>query len=555
MEALAISAANLNTIENNLGEVAKELSGVVLNVNDVNDHVNSVESKVSSLNDEIKNLIEEVRQTTIITNARQNIMYNNSIIEKKFGYYDNVRRTTESILDVILNPNLNREALVNLRDNVILNNPNYWLCNALAALTSWILDDKESADRETLKALDKNEEKTSLFFCYVNLKVGRVSSSVNWLNKYLSLEDPTDLDNDFLTVFDMVANGMFGNQERQIFMDKIFGWFGDLNANSVIYNEQIEVWNNFINEFKNDGADFPYLYKLSIDYPIVFNNLNYASTYEPLKKHFNSILIKEKSNKSLNQVINDLIYKYEDNENVYQKDNLKNNLIIENNGNLEKANSIFDKKMKVYNTSIDLISLLSNIIIYSDLYDVSVETQKIALSLCKDYIIKAIERFNSNIKNNEISFRIDEFSDKSSDGTNYDEVRNNLTNYLDNKFDKEDKFSIVALIVVNIIGIIGIFLTMNNSVLFGLLVALLIIGNLLLIYKMSKTRKLLLNEKKRLEMLYINQIDNVMAEILDYGNIMANAKDHYEDLISYLNNLNPVDYMESNGERNLNIGG
>ncbi len=72
---------------------------------------------------------------------------------------------------------------------------------------------------------------------------------------------------------------------------------------------------------------------------------------------------------------------------------------------------------------------------------------------------------------------------------------------------------------------------------------------------MSKTRKLLLNEKKRLEMLYINQIDNVMAEILDYGNIMANAKDHYEDLISYLNNLNPVDYMESNGERNLNIGG
>lgn len=99
MEALAISAANLNAIEKNLGDVAKELTGVIVNVNDVNDQVNKVEEKVSTLNDEVKNLVKEIRETTIITNARQSIMYNNEQIEKKYGYYDQVRRTTESLID------------------------------------------------------------------------------------------------------------------------------------------------------------------------------------------------------------------------------------------------------------------------------------------------------------------------------------------------------------------------------------------------------------------------------------------------------------------------
>ena len=106
MEALAISAANLDAIEENLGSVAKELGGVIENVSDVNSHVNEVENKVTGLNNEVKNLVNEIRETTILTNARQSIMYNNAQIEKKFGYYDVLRRQTTSLLDAIFNSNI-----------------------------------------------------------------------------------------------------------------------------------------------------------------------------------------------------------------------------------------------------------------------------------------------------------------------------------------------------------------------------------------------------------------------------------------------------------------
>ena len=134
MEALTISAANLNTIEQNLGSVAKELGGVISNVNNVNDHVNDIENKVTGLNNEVKNLVNEIRETTIITNARQNIMYNNAQIEKKFGYYDSLRRQTTSLLDAISNSNISLESIIKLREDILLNNPNYWLANAIAAL-------------------------------------------------------------------------------------------------------------------------------------------------------------------------------------------------------------------------------------------------------------------------------------------------------------------------------------------------------------------------------------------------------------------------------------
>ena len=135
MEALAISAANLDTIERNLNSVANELTGVITNVSTVNNQVTKVENQVNHLNNEVQNLVKEIRETTVITNARQAIMYNNDQIEKKYGYYDKVRRTTESLLDAIDNSNISATALKNLNQDLILNNPNYWLSNALAALS------------------------------------------------------------------------------------------------------------------------------------------------------------------------------------------------------------------------------------------------------------------------------------------------------------------------------------------------------------------------------------------------------------------------------------
>ena len=75
---------------------------------------------------------------------------------------------------------------------LLLNNPNYWLANALSAVAFWLLDDKDNCNKEVINSMRKNAHKTSLFFTLINLKYNRIDSSIRWLSKYLSFQNHQD---------------------------------------------------------------------------------------------------------------------------------------------------------------------------------------------------------------------------------------------------------------------------------------------------------------------------------------------------------------------------
>lgn len=554
MEALTISAANLDTIERNLGAVANELSGVINNVSSVNTQVNKVEEQVATLNDEVKNLVKEIRETTIITNARQSIMYNNAEIEKKYGYYDKVRRTTESLMDAIENSNISIASLINLKEELILHNPNYWLANALASLTSWVLNDRENTEKELNNALKKDVKKTSLFFCLINHKLGRTTTSINWLKKYLSEEDPTNLDRDFITIIDLVTTGSFGNEAKKIVLDKVDVWFNRINSNSQIQAKQLSFWEEYISSKEESDIRMPYLEIYTPDISILKNNLTISSSYLNVLSELESITYSNKSNKKINEVLNNLIYEYETNEQKYQLDNLKNNLIISCNGNREEAERLFKKEQSVYEEETDLLTLLSNIIIYKELYKVSSETQKLALALMKNYIINVYKAKNKKIDNNTFNIVIGEFTTTTTDGTNGNEIKSEINTYINNKFSSEDKDLIITLLIINIVGIIGIFITLNNKILSTILILIIIVGNIILFYKLNKRNALRNLEKNKMKTSLWNSIEKVLAETIDYKNMQKEDEQHYYELINFLSNLKADNYINSNNERNINIG-
>lgn len=554
MEALTISAANLDTIERNLGAVANELSGVINNVSSVNTQVNKVEEQVATLNDEVKNLVKEIRETTIITNARQSIMYNNAEIEKKYGYYDKVRRTTESLMDAIENSNISIASLINLKEELILRNPNYWLANALASLTSWVLNDRENTEKELNNALKKDVKKTSLFFCFINHKLGRTTTSINWLKKYLSEEDPTNLDRDFITIIDLVTTGSFGNEAKKIVLDKVDVWFNRINSDSQIHAKQLSFWEEYISSKEESDIRMPYLEIYTPDISILKNNLTISSSYLNVLSELESITYSNKSNKKINEVLNNLIYEYETNEQKYQLDNLKNNLIISCNGNREEAERLFKKEQSVYEEETDLLTLLSNIIIYKELYKVSSETQKLALALMKNYIINVYEAKNKKIDNNTFNIVIGEFTTTTTDGTNGNEIKSEINTYINNKFNSEDKDLIITLLIINIVGIIGIFITLNNKILSTILILIIIVGNIILFYKLNKRNALRNLEKNKMKTSLWNSTEKVLAETIDYKNMQKEDEQHYYELINFLSNLKADNYINSNNERNINIG-
>ena len=551
MEALAISAANLNIIEDNLGAVAKELNGVVSNVNYMNDHVAEVETKVESLNNEIQNMMHEIRENTIITNARQSIMYNNQEIEKKFGYFDNVRRVTLSLLDAVKYSSIHQNTLKKLREDILLNNPNYWLTNALASLTSWVLDDKQNTYKELNNALRLDEEKTSIFFTLINIKLGRHDTAINWLNKYLSLQNPTNLSKDFVNILDLVASGIFGDEEKRTVLNKIKEWQRDLNSNQEIIDKQINTWISYIEEQETNNMAFHYLPFSTKDFNVLNDNIFITSSYKKVLNRFQNIFTSTPSNKKVDEILKTLIYEYEEQEQIYQEDNFRNSLLIECNGNREEANKLYQKQKDVFNKKRDIISLLTNIAIYPEQYKVSNETQKIALTLVKEHIRAAYVEINKHIKNNDIELSFGDFTTTTKDGSNYLEATKQLNTYLSNIYDIEDKNLLLLLIFIDIVGLLSIFLTLNIPILTGILVIILIIANILIFKNISNKQKVRKLEKQRKKEVLSISLEKVFAEITDYSNVLKENQLQYNNLEAYLNNLNVEDYIKNNEERNI----
>jgi len=514
-----------------------------------------MEEKVEGLNNEVKSLVKEIQETTIITNARQSIMYNNDQIEKKYGYYDKVRRITESLLQSIENSNISVNAIRNLRQDLILNNPNYWLANALACLTAWVTNDRENTEKELKNALLKDEEKTSLFFCLVNLKLKRTDTSINWLNKYLNNQDPSNLSSDFITILDLVSSGVFGNEEKTIVLNKIRDWFIRLNQDPTIQTNQVNKWKEYIKENEDTVVKLPCLEVFSKEADLLKTNLITTSSYQNVLDNFSSITNNNYTNKSIDDIISNLIYEYETKEQEYQKDNLKNRLIIECNGNREQADKLFKKQESIYLNRVDLVSLLTNIIMYKDLFKVSNETQKLALALNKKYIIDAYEEINKSIYTGPITIETDGFTTTTNDGTNVQEIEDNLNVHLNSIFNQEDKDILLILLGINILGIIGIFVTMNSKILSGIIIVLLIIGNLVFFAKLGKRKQLRDQGKSILGKKISDTLEKTLAEAMDYSNMIKDDQKKYEELKAYLTNINPVNYINTNNERNIEIGG
>ena len=550
MEAVAISQANLNTIAQNMEAVAKELNGVINNINDVNNKMNNMDSKILGLNNDVNSIIEEIRSNTIINNARQSIMYNNNIIEKKYGYYDNLRRNIESMLERLDNNILTENEIKNLKNNISMNNPNYWLANASLAIINWLLNNKDEANRELKVALKKDCEKTCLLMIMLYLKLGKKQTVIHWLNYYLNHQDPLNIKSEFITILDLVSSSYLGEEGKGILISTIQEWLNKLNNN--IKEKQTNKWIDKINNYRKERKIFNNITDFAKNKDIIINNITIFESYHQTSEFIDNILNAEHEDKNILNTINNLIYDYEESEKLYQLDNLKNELLIKTNGNKEEAERLYEKEKNAYSESSNILDLLYNLINDTDKYQVSSNTIKLALSFHKEFIIKALENINKEINESEINFNIDDIYASTKDGKNLDKVKEDIKNSAERKYPDDDKTLILLSLVICIIGLIAVLLSTNNSTISLITLAIILLVNVIIINKLNKKGRLINEQKKS----YIDNIRGLyeknFAECTDYFNIMQEEKELLNNLITKIQNINLNNVIKLN-ERNINI--
>ena len=550
MEALAISAANLDVIEKSMGDVAKSLGGVISNVNNVNSHVAEIENKVLGLNDEIKRLVDDIRENTIISNARQSIIMNNSVLEKKYGYYDTVRRAASSLASSLNKSKMSKSYLQKIRYDVLLNNPNYWLSNAYAAVCDWLINDKASCDIEVRNALNLDANKTSLFFSMLYIKLERENVATKWLSKYLSTLNPMKLNDDFVYVFDLISNGAFGSSGLAVLKETIDSWNNRLYSDINVQKELLDLWESFINLARKKHA-VPFL-KFVENGNDILNNMEISELYSEIANTLESIIKNEGKKRTVDDLLNEVLFSAENNEKVYRKDNLMNQLIIENNGNREKAKELFEKQEGIYDEEMNFHLLCSNMVINFNRYEVSEQARVLALSYVKKYIIQLFEVFNSQINNDPIKFTLNDYTVETIDGSNIEEVKKEYESFVDEKYAPNYGYNLITIAVATLVGIIALVFASSNMILVAIICCVFILVDCFAIYNILKEISAKNKLKSDLINSYVVILEKSFAQITDYKNTLEEKKKDYQKLVTLLDSLNTTNSFASS-DRNIQI--
>ena len=98
MEERIIERADLRTIENNLGAIHNDLQTLDSNVGTVNSNIKVVYSEIEALAKEFKEFVGIQQKANRLGQAETRLVKIRQDLEKKYGHYDIVRRTTTGIL-------------------------------------------------------------------------------------------------------------------------------------------------------------------------------------------------------------------------------------------------------------------------------------------------------------------------------------------------------------------------------------------------------------------------------------------------------------------------
>lgn len=559
------------TIDDYIADGIDKIYETINNVDvKLDDNFNDLKEEVNKLNIEVNNLVTSLRETTIVTEAKQNIMISQMEFDKRYQYRDDVRN---KILGIIQSLDINvikKSTIENLRDDSLINNHNYWLSSSLVALCSWYTNNKEMAYIALESAIKYNDQKTSLLFSLIHLYAKKYDGAIKWFDRYLELQDPLKTEGIFVLVVDLITSGVLGNEGTTKFLNKINEWTRELDKIDHIYNKQVSFWENYFSNIitNKDISISSYISDYVLEASELKDKLILSKCYSEFIQKFKNIYDKKNYDvisfeKKIEKIIGNLIYDYDYDEYELKKDIIKNKLIVNENGNVEEALKKFENNNSIILNEVDdLYTIITNIALNEteNNYLLTINTRKVCLGLCKKYILTG---YNNVIKkyfnNKELNFTImiDDWTGITKNGSNEKELQTYLEEFYLNKNKqnlKEDKLFNREMLIAIIIGLIGTIISYKIPILSIIILLSTIIFCICQMYIINKKN----SEKKEKVNIMIQEnkklLNKIIIEIVDFCLMYNENNINIDDFSDYINKYNPNDFIITNSdERNIII--
>lgn len=567
-----IHQADLREIENKLRSIHEGLQTIDARVDVANENLQIVYDEIGSLAQEFHEFVNIQQKANRLGQAETRLVKIRQEIEKKYGHYDIVRRTTTGILQADDLGIVKKETISTATEELMISTPGYWLAPCLVALAAWINDQPELAEKAVKEGIKRNDEKTSLFFALICRRANRKNACLKWTQRYLANQDEENLDRNSIIILDAFASGLLGADTEGVISRQMNEWLSRLEEKPGFTERQTEQWSEAINLKRSELDEdlYPNLRKYSNSWPVLEDILEGAHLHEQMLNYLTDIFEKKGSTESVKEQLDDildtLVTDFDNEELVLRKQEKFEQFVVDFGGDDNRAHQNMSIEVTAFETHKDFTQLLTDVAMKPESSHSSISTQKFALALSRDWVTNAYNDVTAKNRMKipyEIEINVDTFNDKSTDGQNENELiekfnsqidsekEQTLANYFPSLFDKFLLYGGIA------IGVIGLMMMISGNVFLGLIA---IIAGIFMVLKHKSNIENIETSRKKIEEQYEDKRVNgeqiiraILAEIVDFRIEFAEKDAESTKVLDFLEQIRPEQYVNKLASSNRKI--
>ena len=570
MSDRVIEQADLRTIEHNLGAIHNDLQTLDSNVGAVN--IKVVYDEIGSLAKEFHDFVSVQQRANRLNQAETRLVKIRQELEKKYGHYDIVRRTTTGILQADDIGIVKKDTISNATEDLMISTPGYWLAPCLVALAAWINDQPELAEKAIKEGIKRNDEKTSLFFALICRRADRKEACLKWTQRYLANQDEENLDRKTIIVLDAFASGLFGADTEGVISRQMNEWLQHLEEKPGFTEKQTQQWSEAINLKRKpiDTSSYTYLRKYSKTWPVLEDILEGAHLHAEMLEYLIGIFEQKVSTatvrEQLDDILDSLVTDFDDEELPLRKEEKFEQFIVDFRGDESRARQNMNVEQTAFETHKDFTQLLTDAAMKPETAHSSVSTQKFAFALSRDWVMNAyndVVAQNRMKIPNEIEINVDTFNDTTVDGQNENELLERFSTLVSSERDAElatcvmssfEQFCLYGGIAV---GVIGLVMLLFGNKFLGLIAVIAGVGMVLNHFSKKKDIE---NKRQNIAERYEKKrssgseiIRATLAEVVDFRIEFADKDSESEQVIDFLEQLSPDQYVRKLATSNRRV--
>jgi hypothetical protein len=441
-------------------------------------------TRLEAFYDEFREFVLKDIKSKEIQRADTRLIQVRQDLDKQFGHHDEARRHAVGILQAMDAGVVRGSTMLTSAEGLMTNCPRYWLAPALIALVAWIRDDRVLAEEALRQAMTRDDNKTALMFALICRRAGRHDAGGQWLDRYFQNQDPFKLDREVVLMLDAAVNGVFGGSALEVCLTMVDSWLAELENQAGFIDNERARWVKTLTPMApaiNDNP-YPHLKANSATWPEIEISLSATRRNQVVKDFFNALFSTELAAEPnlaalVDSRLDTLVTRYDDAELSLLQEERRLQLIVEEDGDLDRAGARLDVEADAYRASTDFATTLTMAAMFPKNVGVSLATQRYAITLSRDWIragyndLVAADRAALPQK---IALSAGSWSSETIDASNETDLTADLDHHYKDRIAKALKDVRVGIGTWVFVGLAVLVMLMvfGQNAVFGLLVAL-----------------------------------------------------------------------------------